>query len=224
MWRYCCVTSPRVVNGMSPPPTEIRKPKQARAIRTRERILAQAEIAFAVRGFEAASLTSDILEPAGISVGSFYHQFADKRAVLHALVEERRREWHTRVDELAGRSELTGLADAVAAALITLLDDVDRHPHAWWILFRELHNAEPEIRSLFEVEWGTWLDLVGRLVDPWVTAPDGCAPGTIAFVAAGLAGLVRRYLAADEAARAELRASGVEQAVHVCSAALAVNC
>ena len=66
-----------------------RQPKQARAIRTRDRILDQAEQAFADKGFEAASLTSDILEPAGISVGSFYHQFPDKRAVLYALLDER---------------------------------------------------------------------------------------------------------------------------------------
>lgn len=207
---------------MNASPSETRQPKQARAIRTRERILEQAETAFAARGFEAASLTSDILEPAGISVGSFYHQFSDKRAVLHALIEERRRAWQERIDEIVLSDQWSTVDGALRAGIEALLDDVDRQPSAWWIHFRELHNADPEIRSLFEEEWAVWLGTVSRLVDRWTDTE--CDPGTISFVAAGLAGLLRTYLAADAPGRAEIRVGGVEQAVNVCAAALAATC
>ena len=63
---------------------------------TRQRILDAARIAFAAKGHDAVNLRSDILEPAGVRVGSFYHQFTDKTALLVELLRdasvERRRQ------------------------------------------------------------------------------------------------------------------------------------
>ncbi len=58
------------------------------AAETRRRLLEQARIAFAAKGHDGVSVQKDILEPTGISTGSFYHQFRDKTDLLVALLEQ----------------------------------------------------------------------------------------------------------------------------------------
>ena len=199
-------------------PSATRKPKQARAIRTRERILDQAERAFAAKGFEAASLTSDILDPAGISVGSFYHQFSDKRAVLYALLEERRGARLARALEVANAPELTSFNQSVRQAVLELLDDIDRYPDTWWIHFREIHNADPEIREIVARSWAMWLDSIRSILERWVPSPGARTPGRALFATYGVTGILRLYLDADEAMRRRIRDEMVDDAVAGCTA------
>ncbi len=200
---------------------EARRPRQARAIRTRGRILDQAEIAFAAKGFEAASLTGDILEPAGVSVGSFYHQFSDKRAVLHALIEERRSAWHAHLLEIVISDEPTSLEAALRRSIGELFDDVERHP-AWWRMhFREINSTDPDVRRLFEREWTAWVRAMAGLASRWTGVDHEGDAGGVAFVATGYAGVIRAYVTADAAGRARLRGPGLEQTVRVCAASLA---
>ena len=194
-----------------------RQPKQARAIRTRERILDQAEQAFAAKGFEAASLTSDILDPAGISVGSFYHQFTDKRAVLHALLEERRT-WRDLVAEVEDAAAATTSAtDALRAGLLVMLDAIDRHPEPWWIHFRELHSADPDIRQLIADSWSAWHRAVAELLCERGGGPTDA--GRMALATRGLAGVLHGYLTGEPVARRALR-SQLDGVVDGCIAAL----
>lgn len=194
-----------------------RQPKQARAIRTRERILDQAEQAFAGKGFEAASLTSDILDPAGISVGSFYHQFTDKRAVLHALLDERRTWGDVIADVIAAAAGKTAPTEALRAAMVAMLDAIDRHPEPWWIHFRELHSADPEIRALIGDSWSAWHRAAAALL---CTRGDGTPdPGRMTFATRGLAGVLHGYLTSDPAGRRALR-SQLDGVVAGCVAAL----
>jgi AcrR family transcriptional regulator len=73
---------------------------QARGVLTRQRLLRAAEQLFAKRGYESASM-AEIAERAEVGVGTLYHHFPDKRALLLALVDE----WGDR--EIArGRDEL----------------------------------------------------------------------------------------------------------------------
>lgn len=199
---------------MDTSPSGTRQPKQARAIRTRERILDQAEHAFATLGFEAASLTSDILDPAGISVGSFYHQFADKRAVLHALLDERR-EWRdVNAAMSAAAEQQPTFADAVRHAMLVFLDDIDRQPAMWWIHSRELHSADTEIRRLIEQSWSTRIGAVQAVLRS--RADDSVTPGRLAFAALGLIGVLAAYLNGDEAIRREMRDVLLDDVVAAC--------
>ena len=192
-----------------------RQPKQARAIRTRERILDQAEQAFAEKGFESASLTSDILEPAGISVGSFYHQFPDKRAVLYALLDERE-QWQYAADQRTPAAEPRSFAEAVRDELIEFLDDIDDHPATWWIRFRELNSADVEIRTLIEQSWQGWNSSVASMLERWVEDPGVNTAGRVSYAVAGLRGVLRDYLAAEPAARTQLRAEALNDVVAAC--------
>jgi AcrR family transcriptional regulator len=62
-------------------------PKQLRAKRTRQRLLAAARRVFAERGYEVATV-DDIAEAAGCSKGAYYFHFATKEEVLLALAGE----------------------------------------------------------------------------------------------------------------------------------------
>lgn len=60
---------------------------QARGVATRRRVLLAAESLFARRGYEATGM-ADVAERARISVGTLYHHFPDKRALLLALIDD----------------------------------------------------------------------------------------------------------------------------------------
>lgn len=197
-------------------PSATRQPKQARAIRTRERILEQAELAFAAKGFEAASLTSDILEPAGISVGSFYHQFGDKRAVLHAVLAERH-PWRELSGSLVVAAEQPTFAASVHAAMTTMLDDIERRPATWSIHFREMCSADPDVRELIAQSWSTWEDSILAVFDRWTPRRAGRS----AFAIAGLSGVLRRYLDGSSDTRREVRDDLLDDVVDGCVASFA---
>ncbi|MBX7220115.1 MAG: TetR/AcrR family transcriptional regulator [Blastocatellia bacterium] len=61
-------------------------PKQERSRRTREKIIEAAIELFEQRGFEKTT-SNDIAAAAGVSIGSFYVYFTDKRQVLLLVVE-----------------------------------------------------------------------------------------------------------------------------------------
>ncbi|MEE4023462.1 TetR/AcrR family transcriptional regulator [Gordonia sp. PKS22-38] len=85
----------------------------------RDAILDRAAVAFATKGFEPTSV-KDICAAAGVGSGTLFHYFADKRAILHAIVE---RDGRRRADVLAGLDEadpgrrLWALVDILAADL-----------------------------------------------------------------------------------------------------------
>jgi AcrR family transcriptional regulator len=203
---------------MDSSPSATRKPKQARAIRTRERILDQAEQAFAAKGYEAASLTSDILDPAGISVGSFYHQFVDKRAVLYTLLDERRAWRDVSVALAAAAGAEPTFRDAVRHGMLRLLDDIDEHPAAWWIHCRELASADPEIRRLVEQSWASLIDSLRAILEARVDDPAARTPGRLAFAASGLTGVLRTYLTGEAGSRRHLRDDLLDDVVAACVA------
>lgn len=70
------------------PQVESTRRRTAQGARTRSQLLEYGRRAFARRGHAATNLKEDILLPAGISVGSFYHQFQDKTDLFLAILEE----------------------------------------------------------------------------------------------------------------------------------------
>ncbi len=63
------------------------KSKRIRGIDTRKRIMAAARKTFSQNGFAAANV-SDIVADAGVSQGTFYYHYADKKAILTEILDE----------------------------------------------------------------------------------------------------------------------------------------
>jgi AcrR family transcriptional regulator len=59
---------------------------QARGQATRERVLAAAEALFREGGYDGSSM-NDVARRAGVGVGTLYHHFPDKRALLLELID-----------------------------------------------------------------------------------------------------------------------------------------
>lgn len=75
-----------------------RRPTQERASVTVEAILQAAAELFCGIGYDRAS-TNRIAERAGVSIGSLYQYFANKEAILAALLDEHQRAVHEVVEE-----------------------------------------------------------------------------------------------------------------------------
>ena len=88
----------------------------------RRQILAGAAAAFATKGFDHATVR-DICASAGVGSGTVFHYFADKRAILHALLEADRGEALAALAEL----DAENVDDASPeAALVAFWAAVDR--------------------------------------------------------------------------------------------------
>lgn len=140
---------------------------QARARRTREKILAQAKRAFSERGFEATNLTEHILTPAGVSVGSFYHQFTNKREVLLEIFEQAIAARHRRIRERVRDLQVDTFRDSIRTVLDLLMDDVEQDPDVWHVQWREHESPDPEIRERALVGVKGWTDVVLRMMEPF---------------------------------------------------------
>ena len=79
-------------------PTVTNPPKQPRAIRTRQKLMAALESLLRLKEFEMISV-QDIAAEAGVAVGSVYAHFKDKNAFLEALLEDWRKQVETRLQE-----------------------------------------------------------------------------------------------------------------------------
>ena len=170
---------------------------QARARRTREKIIGQAKRAFAERGFEATNLTEHILTPAGVSVGSFYHQFSNKREVLLEIFERSITARHAHIRELLRERAPTTCADAYRQVLEALLDDVDADPEVARIQLREYESPDPEITARAMVGVEGWITIFATIIDPWyVTDDPNFARAARVAVLIGF-GVFREYIHTD---------------------------
>jgi len=101
--------------------------------------------AFANKGLGGASLREDILLPAGVSVGSFYHQFADKEDLLVEIL----RCDSERVLRTMRESGASLASDPLARGRMLLNDlfkNADRHPQFVKIFVREYYSDSPAVR------------------------------------------------------------------------------
>src|SRR5580698_10064279 len=86
----------------------------------RDELLSAAEAVFAEEGLQTAKVES-IAARAGVSVGTVYNYFSDRKALVDAVMEHRKHELISRLDllasETAGRPFLQRL-DAVLARVL----------------------------------------------------------------------------------------------------------
>lgn len=196
-------------------PIEARPPVvQARALETRHKILQQAEVAFAEHGFHDTTVTAHILTPAGVSVGSFYHQFSNKLELLLAVLDERSSRRQT-ISALMVAPERTSLDDVVRVTLHALLDDLEANPAPWWLPYRERLNPDPAVRAVIAAGWNGWDVLITDIITLWYPGSSNVDEAA-RLVVNSLRGFMLDYLLAATDGRARMRAVDLEATVGYC--------
>jgi len=156
---------------------------QARGLVTRRRVLEAAEERFAQHGYEPSTMT-DVAERAKVSVGTLYHHFPDKRALLLALIDDwGDRELSRQRVQLDSLRELgTGLRSAIGEFLAMRSRDL-RKDGGFRLVLLELAERDSDIRARLDridqvaterirdlIEAGQARGVVRRTLDPLAAA------------------------------------------------------
>jgi AcrR family transcriptional regulator len=151
--------------------TSRRAPRQARAAETRRRLLDAGFQAFATKGVDGANLVEDVLEPAGVSIGSFYHQFADKAELLREILAEaadRRRAFIVRLSELDPAGDLDS---TVRLVVERLHDSLEQDAAAWQLQRISRVTGADSVHGLGPAGRESWTDALGQLLGAWFARP-----------------------------------------------------
>ncbi len=123
---------------------------QARGIATRARILAGAEALFTRRGYDGTSM-ADVAARADVGVGTVYHHFPDKHALLLDLVDA----WGERVSARErtdpDRERFLGEdpRSAIGAWLRRAYDRLRKRPSIYLVVL-SLADRDPEVRARWQ--------------------------------------------------------------------------
>jgi AcrR family transcriptional regulator len=199
-----------------------RRPRQARAKETRERLIAAGLDAFSRLGHDGVNLHTDILGPAGISVGSFYHQFNDKTDLLLEILSvtaERRRTGVIGLGFIDG--DRSSFRANVASGMRMFFDGLDDPEQGWRLLLNERSTAEPRIRSIALEGREQWVTQLAEALALWSDAPVARRRLAAENVVSHAMGLAALYLEFEPDRRRERREELAEAASEFLTGGLA---
>jgi AcrR family transcriptional regulator len=112
--------------------------------------------AFALKGLAGANLKRDILAPASVSVGSFYHQFRDKTELLLAIMDEYAESFRDRLAEVHRAREGKTALEIASDSYAMILDSVDENRDLFRIQLRERGSDDDRIRRSMRKSRERW--------------------------------------------------------------------
>jgi AcrR family transcriptional regulator len=125
---------------------------------TRQRLLHVGREAFARKGHAGTNLKQDILEPARVSVGSFYHQFRDKTDLLVAILRQHSETFRAMIQD-GHRRERDQPPPAVARHGYELVFRVaEENEDLFRIMARERESTEPRVRQYLRENYRLWVE------------------------------------------------------------------
>lgn len=128
-----------------------RRTQEERSAATREALIAAARRLWGVRGYAEVG-TPEIATVAGVTRGAMYHQFTDKAALFHEVVEAVEQDVMARMGTMVAESGAATPAEAIRAAV-----------DAWLEV-----SADPEVRQLMLLDavsvlgWAGFRDIAQR--------------------------------------------------------------
>jgi AcrR family transcriptional regulator len=172
---------------------------------TTEAILGAAEAVFADQGLHAAHM-GDIAARAGVSVGTLYNHFEDREALLSGLLEARRAELLTRLDEVLKEAGDRPVKERLRALLEAMLAHKKQHRKFLQILLQgEIGRYEQTFPSACHVPGATLREIFNRLdkVTRQGVRDGTLRPGSAALAPVILMGMVRALAIRDALAGVE---------------------
>jgi AcrR family transcriptional regulator len=136
----------------------------SRADDTRCRLIAQARLAFAAKGHDGVSVQRDVLQPSGVSNGSFYHQFADKTDLLVAVLDDASEAARFVLNEAITTTPAADPEQRARRAFEVWFAMVDGAEDLFRIQLRERENPDPRVRTLIEGFRQQWIATIARIL------------------------------------------------------------
>lgn len=140
---------------MIEPEDKIRTPQQERSIRTKEAIIRAAMRLFSDKGFHQTN-TKEIAAAAGVSTGSFYSYFVDKRTVFIDVLHMYGEELLARID--ASMSEINFETIGRAELILHLVDTLLLSHKAFIGYHKDLsvmYHSDEVIKQLMDAQYET---------------------------------------------------------------------
>lgn len=139
------------------------KERQARALRTRQKLLDTGLILFAEKGYHSVS-TKQITKAAGVATGNFYNYFKDKKDLLMTIMRESIKGMHQRVVE---EMEKTDWKRAGTRKIMGRIIDLSMELHSLHPNFHRevtmLRYSDPDIRGIAEEEESRMLESLKKV-------------------------------------------------------------
>jgi len=189
-----------------------RRPRQARALETRAKLTDAGRAAFARYGVDGTNLAEDVLKPAGVSVGSFYHQFADKTELLLEVIATGIDARHALIDAGIAADHAT-LDEMVRTGLERFFDSLDEHRDAWLVQLAEQHHTDPRAQALVVAGRRRWIDSIARELHRFSDADDDAIASAATALVGFATGTANVYLALPARDRRASRSKTLEGAV-----------
>ena len=199
--------APAVAVTAARPRSTRRTPRQARSTETRRRLLDAGFAAFAAKGHDGVNLVEDVLEAAGISIGSFYHQFADKTELLHEILSEAAVRRRAFIAHLGRMDESTSLEDAVRSIVERLYDSLETETTAWQLQRSSRISGAGGVRDMGAANRENWTEEIAALLSNWYDASAVERRLAADSVMAFGRGLISDYLDSSAEERMEQRSA-----------------
>ena len=131
----------------SPLERPVRRLRHELKLATAEAILTAAEAVFAEKGLQAARM-EEIAASSGVAVGTLYNHFADRSALLEALVLSRRKALLGQLDAELDKSKGRPFVDQLRGFTTALFEHVAGHYSFFTVLMQEPHDHRAMLNEL----------------------------------------------------------------------------
>jgi AcrR family transcriptional regulator len=125
----------------------VRRLRDELKVATAEAILSASEAVFAEKGLQAARM-EEIAARSGVAVGTLYNHFADRSALLEALVLSRRKALLARLDGELDESKGRPFVDQLRTFTTALFEHVAGHYGFFTVLMQEPHDHRAMLDEL----------------------------------------------------------------------------
>lgn len=129
----------------------VRTPRQPRSIETRNRIMKAAFRLFAQKGIHGTN-SKEIVEKAGVSIGSFYSYFKNKKTLLLEMLEDYLDRHYAAIWEQINTFPATGLGRPEIRAIISNVFDAYDIAPEFHRMTHALRYSDPDINRIYDRE------------------------------------------------------------------------